>query len=245
MPRAQGWIGTELEQGLSWVCGLAEPDDSGERIRASSCATAAVLGGARWPTSDRGGRPIGLGAHTFCGPPPADGEAVGQDAPHRAAERFRMTGLPFGDAGWSCWRATRQGLVVGAYRPGCRDSVRRLVPGWAGPARPLGAARHRRSRYRGRSGPARPAGRAWPQHRRRSRSPLVGRGAGSVWSGASVLACCETPSFSVALSCGQDWRVHALRSGARGTAARAQVVLGPTQRSRFIPGTLKVARRGG
>jgi hypothetical protein len=211
-------------------------------------ATPAVLGGALWSAFGSGAYPSAWAPAPLAEQPHADGEAVGQDEPHRAAERFRIPRVParrsrVGAAG----ELTGEGWSSGAHRPGCRDSVRRLASCWAGPARPrpLGAARHQRSRYRGRSGPARPAGRAWPQHRRRSRSPPMGRRAGSVWSYASVLACSETPSFSVALSCGQDWRVHSFHSAARGTAARATGGSRAHSAVWVHPGTPNVGRRGG
>ena len=174
----------------------------------------------------------------FVGQPHADGEAIGQDEPYRAAERFRTPRAP----SWRLRaRAARRGLVVGRPPPRLPRSVRRLASCWAGPARPRpsGAARHRRSRYRGRSGRARrarPAGRAWPRHRRRSRSPPVGRGAGSVWSCASLLACSELQALR--WCCVVGWTgVWALSIPRRaGRLLAPQVVLRPAQRSRFIRG---------
>jgi hypothetical protein len=82
---------------------LLSSDDFGSSVEQTAKlirfrrATAAVLGGALWPTFGSGGLHIGLGAYTLLRQPHADGEAVGQDEPHRAAKRFRITGLPLGD----------------------------------------------------------------------------------------------------------------------------------------------------
>jgi hypothetical protein len=60
-------------------------------------ATPAVLGGALWSAFGSGAYPSAWAPAPLAEQPHADGEAVGQDGPHRAAERFRITGLPLGD----------------------------------------------------------------------------------------------------------------------------------------------------
>src|SRR5512132_4546531 len=94
----------------------------GSESRTSSCArrrrfwVAPSVAPCGLP-SDRGDYPSAWAPTPCAEQPHADGEAVGQDEPHRAAERFRITGVPLGDCELDAAELTCEGWSSGAHRP--------------------------------------------------------------------------------------------------------------------------------